>query len=182
VILTSPRERPRSSHTRRVCQFGGGGSGSSGERRLVFGLDLLDEDPRSLASADPGGFPERIAACATCLGLEPGVAPNLRTPSLPVGGGRAPDSDVSREGVQRDLMRTVGVELEFTDDAIAAIARMAAKVDGSVENIGARRLQTVMERCSTRSVSPPPTAPARRCGLTQSLWSGMSATLRATRT
>ena len=34
----------------------------------------------------------------------------------------------------------------FTDDAIGAIARIAAKVNGSVENIGARRLQTVMER------------------------------------
>ena len=44
------------------------------------------------------------------------------------------------------LMRTEGIELEFSDDAIAAIARIAAKVNGSVENIGARRLQTVMER------------------------------------
>jgi ATP-dependent HslUV protease ATP-binding subunit HslU len=43
-------------------------------------------------------------------------------------------------------MRTEGVELEFSDDAVAAIARLAAKVNGSVENIGARRLQTVMER------------------------------------
>jgi ATP-dependent HslUV protease ATP-binding subunit HslU len=44
------------------------------------------------------------------------------------------------------LMQTEGVDLEFTDDAVAAIARIAAKVNGSVENIGARRLQTVMER------------------------------------
>jgi len=44
------------------------------------------------------------------------------------------------------LMKTEGVALEFSDDAIAAIARLAAKVNGSVENIGARRLQTVMER------------------------------------
>jgi ATP-dependent HslUV protease ATP-binding subunit HslU len=44
------------------------------------------------------------------------------------------------------LMRTEGVELEFSDDAVNAIARIAAKVNGSVENIGARRLQTVMER------------------------------------
>ncbi len=44
------------------------------------------------------------------------------------------------------LMRTEGVELEFSDDAVNAIARLAAKVNGSVENIGARRLQTVMER------------------------------------
>jgi ATP-dependent HslUV protease ATP-binding subunit HslU len=44
------------------------------------------------------------------------------------------------------LMRTEGVELAFADDAIAALARVAAQVNGSVENIGARRLQTVMER------------------------------------
>ncbi len=44
------------------------------------------------------------------------------------------------------LMRTEGVELDFSDDAVSAIARIAAKVNGSVENIGARRLQTVMER------------------------------------
>src|SRR5471030_627136 len=44
------------------------------------------------------------------------------------------------------LMSTEGLELEFTDDSVAAIARIAAKVNGSVENIGARRLQTVMER------------------------------------
>ena len=44
------------------------------------------------------------------------------------------------------LMRTEGIELSFTDDAIAAVARIAAQVNGSVENIGARRLQTVMER------------------------------------
>jgi ATP-dependent HslUV protease ATP-binding subunit HslU len=44
------------------------------------------------------------------------------------------------------LMGTEGIELEFSEDAISAIARIAAKVNGSVENIGARRLQTVMER------------------------------------
>jgi ATP-dependent HslUV protease ATP-binding subunit HslU len=44
------------------------------------------------------------------------------------------------------LMGTEGIELEFSEDAVSAIARIAAKVNGSVENIGARRLQTVMER------------------------------------
>jgi ATP-dependent HslUV protease ATP-binding subunit HslU len=44
------------------------------------------------------------------------------------------------------LMAAEGVTLAFADDAIAAIARLAAKVNSSVENIGARRLQTVMER------------------------------------
>jgi ATP-dependent HslUV protease ATP-binding subunit HslU len=44
------------------------------------------------------------------------------------------------------LMRTEGVELAFSDDAISALARVAAEVNSTIENIGARRLQTVMER------------------------------------
>lgn len=44
------------------------------------------------------------------------------------------------------LLKTEGVELTFTDDGIAMIAALAAQVNGSVENIGARRLQTVMEK------------------------------------
>jgi ATP-dependent HslUV protease ATP-binding subunit HslU len=44
------------------------------------------------------------------------------------------------------LMATEGVKLEFTPDAIDAIADVAVQVNSSVENIGARRLQTVMER------------------------------------
>jgi len=44
------------------------------------------------------------------------------------------------------LMRTEGVELNFTDDAIDALAKVAVEVNNSVENIGARRLQTVLER------------------------------------
>jgi ATP-dependent HslUV protease ATP-binding subunit HslU len=44
------------------------------------------------------------------------------------------------------LMATEGVTLEFAPDAIDAIADMAVAVNSSVENIGARRLQTVMER------------------------------------
>jgi ATP-dependent HslUV protease ATP-binding subunit HslU len=44
------------------------------------------------------------------------------------------------------LLATEGLNLSFTDDAIAAVARIAVEVNGSVENIGARRLQTVMER------------------------------------
>jgi ATP-dependent HslUV protease ATP-binding subunit HslU len=44
------------------------------------------------------------------------------------------------------LMATEGVTLEFSEDAIDAIADVAVLVNSSVENIGARRLQTVMER------------------------------------
>ncbi|MGV6810805.1 MAG: ATP-dependent protease ATPase subunit HslU [Brevirhabdus sp.] len=44
------------------------------------------------------------------------------------------------------LMGTEEVTVEFTDDGIAALARIAADVNETVENIGARRLYTVMER------------------------------------
>jgi ATP-dependent HslUV protease ATP-binding subunit HslU len=44
------------------------------------------------------------------------------------------------------LMGTEGVVVEFTPDGIAALARIAAEVNANVENIGARRLYTVMER------------------------------------
>lgn len=44
------------------------------------------------------------------------------------------------------LLATEEVTLEFSDDAIDAIARIAVDVNSSVENIGARRLQTVMEK------------------------------------
>jgi ATP-dependent HslUV protease ATP-binding subunit HslU len=43
-------------------------------------------------------------------------------------------------------MATESVTLNFTDDAIGEIARVAAEVNRTVENIGARRLQTVLER------------------------------------
>ena len=44
------------------------------------------------------------------------------------------------------LMETEGITLEFTDDAITELARVAAEVNRRSENIGARRLHTVLER------------------------------------
>jgi ATP-dependent HslUV protease ATP-binding subunit HslU len=44
------------------------------------------------------------------------------------------------------LLGTEGVTLDFTDDGIDALADIAAQVNATVENIGARRLHTVMER------------------------------------
>ena len=45
-----------------------------------------------------------------------------------------------------ELMRTEGVELEFTKDAIDTIAEIACQINEESENIGARRLHTVMEQ------------------------------------
>ncbi len=44
------------------------------------------------------------------------------------------------------LLATDGVTLNFTDDGIEAIADIAFSVNQSTQNIGARRLQTIMER------------------------------------
>ncbi|GLR47313.1 ATP-dependent protease ATPase subunit HslU [Sphingomonas astaxanthinifaciens] len=46
----------------------------------------------------------------------------------------------------RALLATEGVSITFADEGIRALARIAAEVNESVENIGARRLQTVMEK------------------------------------
>ncbi|MWV29094.1 ATP-dependent protease ATPase subunit HslU [Aurantiacibacter rhizosphaerae] len=44
------------------------------------------------------------------------------------------------------LLGTEKLDVEMTDDAVAEVARLAAQVNEGVENIGARRLQTVMEK------------------------------------
>jgi ATP-dependent HslUV protease ATP-binding subunit HslU len=46
----------------------------------------------------------------------------------------------------RELLRTDGVEIEFTPEAVAETARLAEVVNSRTENIGARRLHTLMER------------------------------------
>ncbi len=55
-----------------------------------------------------------------------------------------PEANLIKQSIA--LMATEGVTLEFTDDAIDALADMAVSVNSTVENIGARRLQTVIER------------------------------------
>ena len=55
-----------------------------------------------------------------------------------------PEASLIRQ--YRALMATEEVTLEFSDDAIAEIAKVAAEVNQTVENIGARRLQTILER------------------------------------
>jgi ATP-dependent HslUV protease ATP-binding subunit HslU len=55
-----------------------------------------------------------------------------------------PENSLIRQ--YRALMGTEEVTLEFTDEAIDALADLAAEINSSVENIGARRLHTVMEK------------------------------------
>ncbi|HWI86993.1 MAG TPA: ATP-dependent protease ATPase subunit HslU [Sphingomonas sp.] len=56
------------------------------------------------------------------------------------------DTRASLTTQYRALIATEQVEINFTEDGIAAIARTAAQVNDSVENIGARRLSTMMEK------------------------------------
>jgi ATP-dependent HslUV protease ATP-binding subunit HslU len=55
-----------------------------------------------------------------------------------------PDASLTEQ--YQALMRTEGVDLEFTEDGIKRIAEVAWQVNEKTENIGARRLHTVMER------------------------------------
>jgi ATP-dependent HslUV protease ATP-binding subunit HslU len=44
------------------------------------------------------------------------------------------------------LLETEGVKLNITEDAVAAVARYATNVNEQTENIGARRLHTILEK------------------------------------
>jgi len=55
-----------------------------------------------------------------------------------------PENSLIRQ--YRALLETENVALDFTEDAIDALADLAAEINASVENIGARRLHTVMEK------------------------------------
>jgi len=62
-----------------------------------------------------------------------------------------------------ELLRTEGVEIEFKDDGVRAIAEYAARVNQRSDDIGARRLHTVMERMLEHlSFDAPDLAGARR--------------------
>jgi ATP-dependent HslUV protease ATP-binding subunit HslU len=55
-----------------------------------------------------------------------------------------PEANLIRQ--HQALMQTEGVALDFTPDAVDAIADAAVQVNNAVENIGARRLQTILEK------------------------------------
>ena len=44
------------------------------------------------------------------------------------------------------MLKTENVDLEFTEDGIKTLAKLSAEVNSSVENIGARRLHTIIEK------------------------------------
>jgi ATP-dependent HslUV protease ATP-binding subunit HslU len=55
-----------------------------------------------------------------------------------------PQSSLTRQ--YRELLSTEGLSVEFTEDAVAELARIAVEVNTRTENIGARRLYTITER------------------------------------
>ena len=57
---------------------------------------------------------------------------------------KEPDNSLIKQ--YKALLSTENVNLEFTDDGINTIANIATEVNSSVENIGARRLHTIIER------------------------------------
>jgi len=56
------------------------------------------------------------------------------------------DTRASLTEQYRALLQTENVQIDFTAEGIAALAKIAAEVNAEIENIGARRLQTVMEK------------------------------------
>jgi ATP-dependent HslUV protease ATP-binding subunit HslU len=63
------------------------------------------------------------------------------------------------------LLATEGVALEFTDDGVRALAEIAAAVNARTENIGARRLHTVMERLLEEVSFDAPDRPERKLSI-----------------
>jgi ATP-dependent HslUV protease ATP-binding subunit HslU len=57
---------------------------------------------------------------------------------------KEPDNSLIKQ--YKALLKTENVELEFSDDGIDAIANLASEVNSTVENIGARRLHTIIEK------------------------------------
>ena len=57
---------------------------------------------------------------------------------------KEPDNSLIKQ--YKELLNTENVDLEFTDDGIDMLAKISAEVNSSVENIGARRLHTIIEK------------------------------------
>ena len=57
---------------------------------------------------------------------------------------KEPDNSLIKQ--YKALLKTENVDLEFTEDGIDTIANLATEVNSTVENIGARRLHTIIER------------------------------------
>jgi ATP-dependent HslUV protease ATP-binding subunit HslU len=75
-----------------------------------------------------------------------------------------PKNSLTRQ--QTELLRTEGVDVTFTDDAIDAMAQIAFDVNRQTQNIGARRLYTIMERVFETISFDAPDMPEKRVKIT----------------
>ncbi|MBT5899928.1 MAG: AAA domain-containing protein, partial [Candidatus Pelagibacter sp.] len=57
---------------------------------------------------------------------------------------KEPDNSLIKQYVA--LMKTENVELQFTDDGIEELAEISSQINSTIENIGARRLHTILEK------------------------------------
>ena len=92
------------------------------------------------------------------------------------------DTDASLIKQYVALMQTEGLTLVFTPDSIEAIADAAVQVNSTVENIGARRLSTILERLVEDISFDAPTKAARRSPSTRPTSPTASARWQRTRT
>jgi ATP-dependent HslUV protease ATP-binding subunit HslU len=144
----------------KVAQRSDWGGGSSGVSREGVQRDLLPLVEGSTVSTKYGPVKTDhvlfIASGAFSMAKPSDLIPELQG-RLPI---RVELSALSVEDFKRILkephnaltkqyaamLGTEGVGLEFTEDGVARLAEVACKVNETTENIGARRLQTVMER------------------------------------
>jgi len=75
---------------------------------------------------------------------------------------------LASEGIEyRALLASEGIELEFTDEAIRAIAEMASYVNSKAENIGARRLHTILTTLLEDILYEAPDVPEKKIVVTE---------------
>ena len=72
---------------------------------------------------------------------------------------REPKNALTKQYVM--LLQTEGVSIKFTEDALDEIARLAAEVNAKTENIGARRLHTIMEKLLEEVLFEAPDSPVK---------------------
>ncbi len=141
--IAGPRRRARArcEPRRRPARHPAHRRGHDGEHQARHGEDRSHPVHRG-----------RGLSCVQAVGPDTGTPRPLPDPRRARGAGRhdfvriltEPKSALVKQYVA--LLATEGVEIAFTEDAIERVAALAAEVNEKTENIGARRLHTVMER------------------------------------
>ncbi len=105
--------------------------------------------------------PARRTSSPSCRGASRSASSSTRSPR-PTSSGSSPSRSTPSRSRRRRSSPTEGIELVFAEDGLADIAKAAAETNRSLENIGARRLHTILERVlSEVSFAGPDAAGAR---------------------